>query len=172
MEQYYFGTSEHNMPKGIKTTEETKKKISDALLGRKKSKEHCLNISKGLTGKKLSYEHKMHCSLGQLKGNNYMRGRFGDKHPNWLGGTSFLPYSFEFSEKLKLEILIRDNYTCQICFKKQEELKGRIKKLCIHHIDYNKNNQSKENLISLCHSCHGKTNAKRSFWKRYFKTKK
>ena len=37
--------------------------------------------------------------------------------------------------------------------------------LPIHHIDYNKQNSSINNLITLCNSCHAKTNANRKQWK-------
>ena len=88
-----------------------------------------------------------------------------DKHPNWLGGKSFEPYGIEFNNKLKEEIRKRDNFMCQECGKNQEELK---RKLYIHHIDYNKKNNSPFNLISLCLSCHVKTNFEREHWQRYF----
>lgn len=39
----------------------------------------------------------------------------------------------------------------------------------IHHIDYNKMNSSIANLVSLCHSCHSKTNFNRERWLDYFK---
>jgi len=75
----------------------------------------------------------------------------GENHPNWNGGTSFLPYDKNFNKKLKIEIKKLDNYTCCVCDKKTQ-------KLIIHHIDYNKLNSNKNNLVSLCTSCHGKTN--------------
>lgn len=43
-----------------------------------------------------------------------------------------------------------------------------IKKLSIHHIDYNKNNTNSNNLISLCNSCHSKTNYNKKYWINYF----
>ncbi|NQU99405.1 MAG: HNH endonuclease [Parcubacteria group bacterium] len=41
-------------------------------------------------------------------------------------------------------------------------------KLSIHHIDYNKQNNNPNNLISLCRKCHVKTNFNRNYWKYYF----
>ena len=81
----------------------------------------------------------------------------GEKHPNWIGGTSNGEYPFEFSKKLKNKIKNRDNHCCKICDKKTN-------KLAIHHIDYNKQNTSENNLISLCYSCHSITNYNRSEW--------
>lgn len=56
---------------------------------------------------------------------------------------------------------ILDNYTCCVCGKKSQ-------KLVIHHIDYNKTNSNVQNLISLCTSCHGKTNFNREIWQLFF----
>ena len=50
----------------------------------------------------------------------------------------------------------------------QDELTGWHKKFPIHHIDYDKNNLDPKNLITLCQSCHIKTNYNRTFWMRYF----
>ena len=58
-----------------------------------------------------------------------------------------------FNEKLKDKIRYRDNYCCNICNKHQNELKY---KLAVHHIDLDKQNNTFENLISLCRSCHTK----------------
>ena len=44
-----------------------------------------------------------------------MFGRTGEKHPRWLGGTSFEPYTEEFNRQLKELIRLRDNYQCQKC---------------------------------------------------------
>ncbi len=46
-----------------------------------------------------------------------------------------------------------------------------IKKLDVHHIDYDKTNNNIENLIILCGSCHTKTNGKnnREYWTNYYK---
>jgi hypothetical protein len=79
----------------------------------------------------------------------------------WQGGISYEVYPKEFNKKLKKNIKIRDNYTCVICDKKTQ-------KLDIHHIDYNKTNSNERNLISLCHSCHSKTNINRNKWEIFF----
>lgn len=38
----------------------------------------------------------------------------------------------------------------------------------VHHIDYNKLNCNPNNLITLCKSCHMKTNFNREYWLDYF----
>jgi len=66
-------------------------------------------------------------------------------------------YSKEF-KLIRPEIFKRDYYTCQEC----EELLP--KHMSVHHIDYDKNNNRAENLITLCGSCHSKTNVNRDIW--------
>ena len=93
------------------------------------------------------------------------------KHPRWEGGISENPYPNDWGEILKESIRQRDNYIYQLCGIHQDELDlGQVKKLDIHHIDYDKNNIKPENLISLCRSCHVKTNGNRDYWFNYFTT--
>jgi 5-methylcytosine-specific restriction endonuclease McrA len=47
-------------------------------------------------------------------------------------------------------------------------LKGFYRQLDVHHIDYDKDNLSPNNLITLCRRCHVKTNNNRDFWRNYF----
>ena len=99
-----------------------------------------------------------------------------DKNPNWHGGKSFEPYSLEFNKQTRKKIKERDNYNCQICGINQEKLNKIYndtykKTLRIHHIDYNKQNNKPNNLISLCLPCHAKTNQNREDWINYFQNK-
>ena len=91
----------------------------------------------------------------------YKNKRFGEKNKNWKGGKSYEIYALEFNNYLKEKIRIRDNYKCQLCNKYQIDSR---RKLNIHHIDYNKQNNKENNLISLCDQCHSKTNGKRHYW--------
>lgn len=79
----------------------------------------------------------------------------GEKHHCWQGGKSSESYSSEFDIKRE-RVRNRDGNTCQVCDDPGD--------LCVHHIDYDKKNNSDENLITLCRSCHGKTNFNRRFW--------
>ena len=135
--------------KGYKHSEETKKKISLAHKGRKFSEEHRKKIVAVLI--------------------NYVNNHKKDKHYNWMGGISNLPYSFSFNKELKMEIRKRDNYICQICGMTEEEhLIVYGDALYIHHKNYDKQNSNENNLISLCSQCHTRTNYNRTYWIEFF----
>lgn len=91
-----------------------------------------------------------------------------ENHPNWLGGVSFEPYDKNWDDEFKEKIRERDNRRCVLCGK--EEIWEVINKqrLCVHHIDYNKKNSIFSNCVSLCNSCHCRTNYKRDNWKIIF----
>jgi hypothetical protein len=88
----------------------------------------------------------------------------GCLNPNWRGGTSRDPYCFEFDIILKEYIMERDNFKC-----KNPLCKSISKRLCVHHIDYNKKNCEESNLITLCGSCHSKSNFNRNEWEKRLK---
>ena len=75
-------------------------------------------------------------------------------------------YGSGWDEKLKSKIRKRDGYKCRECGFSQNELGY---KLSVHHIDYDKNNNIEENLISLCKTCHSQTNFSREDWTKYYK---
>ena len=101
-----------------------------------------------------------------------------NKNPNWNNGSSFEPYGLDFNNNLKEQIRKRDNYRCQECLRHQDELFKKVKggkirkyKLHIHHIDFNKQNNNQNNLISLCNSCHTQTLYNRENWIEYYQKK-
>ena len=145
---------------GKKLSDETKKKISIAHIG---------------IGHPMSEELKRKISLANigrkrpdLSERNKHRIMSREKHWNWQGGITSLPYSLDWTDNLRENIRKRDEYVCQLCGVHQDELTGRFKVLDIHHIDYNKFNCNPDNLISLCRGCHMKTNYDRQFWGKYF----
>jgi len=140
--------------RGKKHSEETRKKISESHKGIKHSEETKRKLSKLHRGKRLSKEHKQKISLAVKK----------EKNGRWLGGISFTPYTLDWTITLRISIRERDKYICQLCKEKQGDIS-----LDVHHIDYNKKNNNPNNLISLCRSCHMKTNTKRNYWINYFK---
>lgn len=92
----------------------------------------------------------------------------GDKNPNWKGGASFEKYSIGFNDILKRKVRMRDGFFCQYCWT-PEEILG--KNMDSHHIDYDKNHNIKNNLISLCPICHGKMHYNRIYWQSFWKNK-
>ena len=160
-----------------KHTKQFKKKLSKLQSGinnPSKRKE----VREKIRLKKLGIKHKENCNCPFCKDKtgknnpNYRNGRkiLGNLNPNWCGGKSFEPYSIEFNNILKREIRERDEYTCQLCDCTEEEhilLYSTI--LLIHHIDYNKKNCKKDNLITLCKHCNSRVNFNREYWKKYFK---
>ena len=95
-----------------------------------------------------------------LKGHNAK-----EKHWNWQGGKSLEGYTINWTQTLKRAIRERDKFTCQICGKQQGGTTFQV-----HHIDYNKKNCNPENLVTLCTSCHVKTNFNRERWIKHFQT--
>lgn len=88
---------------------------------------------------------------------------YWEEHWNWQWWISNELYPRIWNNKLKEMIRKRDWNMCRICWWIDK------RKLCVHHIDYNKDNCEPTNLITLCNSCHAKTNQNRKEWKKYFK---
>lgn len=110
----------------------------------------------------LSDNNPMLNLINQKKASNRMTG---EQNPKWNNGASIKlkPYYLNKNKSIRKKIKIRDNYTCQECGKTKTE-----SKIDAHHIDYNKYNNNESNLITLCASCHTRTNFDRDIWqKRY-----
>jgi hypothetical protein len=117
--------------------------------------------------KSCAAQYKWKVSIGLIH-----RNQTGNKNPNWIDGRSYEPYPLEFTEELKDKIRQRDNYTCQNCGMTEEEhliVIGQV--LHVHHIDYDKTNCKKENLLSLCSSCNTRANYNRTYWQKFYKGK-
>jgi len=83
----------------------------------------------------------------------------GENHHCWIDGNYVRNYPREFNIKFKHKVRKRDEYKCKIC--------GKRKAYDVHHIDYNKQNTTPENCITLCKSCHAKTNNNREYWSSF-----
>ncbi len=86
-----------------------------------------------------------------------------EKWHNWLWWKSGEPYWTWWTETLKRSIRERDRYVCKLCLLPQWDVAHDV-----HHIDYDKQNCDPKNLITLCKSCHAKTNHNRNKWKKFF----
>ena len=156
IKQYQNGKTVWN--KNIPATKEHKQNQKDGFARRKqKGLGHCNK------GRKKSLAERIKQSCDHL----------GIDIKDWKGFYTNKDYGKGFDEPLREQVRQRDNY-CQMCFNYQDELRDKNKhcKLSVHHIDYNKKNNSPDNLISLCRSCHSKTNGKnnRPHWQLHFKT--
>ena len=122
----------------------------------KGGKAKCIDCGKELSG----YKTKRCKACDGLQ-------RRGSKCHLWNGGTLYLEYPREFNASLKAEIRDRDNHICQgkDCGVPEIEC---YRKLDVHHIDYNKKNNSEVNFVSLCSKCHLKANTNRKYWEEYF----
>lgn len=126
----------------------------------------CVNCSKVVRLRKSHIERgeRLFCSM-DCKNLFHAKEMDGEGNSNWIGGVSFLPYASSFTKKLKRKIIARDKNSCGICGRVVEKnYRGFSFNLVIHHIDYNKNNSSPENLMTLCCQCHGRTHYNRPVW--------
>jgi len=142
--------------------------------------EHNRRFGSWNKGKRFSLESRRRMSIGmkgrtpwnkgietpletKLKVSASRKGKcVGANNVMWKDGATQKKYK-DFGKALKEMIRIRDGRKCQLCGTPEMEL---LIKLDIHHIDFNKENSSSDNLISLCHKCHSKTNhpKKRKYW--------
>lgn len=111
-----------------------------------------------MRGKPKSAEHRQKLSESR-------RGKLsGEQHPNWQGGLSFELYPQDWTRTLRRSIRERDHYTCRLCAETQGDVA-----FAVHHVDYDKKNCDPTNLITLCGSCHSKTNTNREHWTPFFR---
>lgn len=157
--------------KGKKASEETIQKMGEANLG-KKHEPHTKETKEKMRLSKLGEKNPM-CgknslkSIEKIRNSIYHRNLGGKNNPNWQGGKSFEPYDKKFNLRFKNLIRKRDNQICMLCNIHREKLKIA---LSVHHVDYNKLLTISQNCISLCDSCHGKTNYNRKHWTQFFQS--
>ncbi|HDY68443.1 MAG TPA: hypothetical protein ENH85_11705 [Candidatus Scalindua sp.] len=119
------------------------------------------NIAEAMRGEKNPFYGKKHSDVTKETNRQAHLGKMmRENNPAWQNGKSFELYGFDWTELLRHSIRTRDCFTCQVCKKN-----GWI----VHHIDYDKKNNNPDNLITLCRSCHGKTNHNEEYWINYFK---
>ena len=119
------------------------------------------SISEKLKGRKLKSDVKLKISK-TVKMNN-----LGFKGIDWKNPGSLTKYVEIFDNNLKSKIKMRDK-KCMLCKTTIKQLKLLNKRIHVHHIDFNKTNCNDKNLISLCNSCHSKTNFRSNYWITYF----
>jgi hypothetical protein len=78
--------------------------------------------------------------------------KIGKKNPMWKYSEDYQGYGDKWGRALKNKIRERDKDTCQVC---SSVSKGK-QRHPIHHIDFNKKNNSEDNLTVICRGCHKK----------------
>ena len=121
--------------------------------GRTLSKEHRAILLETLTGREVSGETriKLSCTAQNIT------------RDEWTHFISCDPYCQIWTEEFKEMIKERDNHTCQNpdCWKTS-------KRICGHHIDYNKKNCNPWNIITICLSCNTRANTDRDYWQKFY----
>jgi hypothetical protein len=141
------------------------------------SKESILTTCKQC-GKDVIIKGKEHHRLQSVHGNfcnsecmhKYLSEKLsGENATAWRGGISYLPYCYKFNDRRKKSTRDFFNNTCIICGRHQSE---ELTQLDVHHVYYNKTDGCDGrpfNLVSLCHTCHSRTNHNREYWESYIK---
>jgi hypothetical protein len=139
-----------------------------------KSKEYREKMSKSCTGKrhKMSdgfISHIKNLALSKVgkpwSDARRMAQKTNPKRSIFLSGKEYHPDW----NKIRKEIYERDNWECQECGEKCHNTAKR--KIQCHHIDFDITNNISSNLITLCASCHCKTNFHKTDWIEYYKKK-
>ena len=137
------------------------------------------------TGEKISKTHKRLHAEGKLKPpwrkgehlpypvwNKGMIGFLAGKDsPHWKNGASFEPYCPKFNNAFKESIREKFGRVCFLCPTTEE---GNGRKLCVHHVNYNKDclcDDSDCEFVPLCMQCHTKTNNNREHWEQTIMSK-
>jgi HNH endonuclease/NUMOD3 motif-containing protein len=138
----------HKGAKRAPYTEQARKNMSLARVGKSLNDAHRQKISEALAGREITEAHRENLSKA-------LTGKYtGELASGWKGGASEIPYPSGFTNYLKSKIKERDHNQCQICL---TEVKGRAVR--IHHINSIKADVSESNLILLCSKCHGAIHA-------------
>jgi hypothetical protein len=155
-------------------TKETRVKMSLSHIGKKQSKATIEKVRQVHFGKKRTKKSRENMSKAQNK-------RFQDpkerKKMSLAQGGTGIPhenntYPTEFTSILRKKIRERDNYTCQCCGMSQEQhFKKYNRDLEVHHIDHDRMNCSKDNLITLCKQCNLNANYNVDYWYTYYSYK-
>jgi len=138
--------------KGTKLSEETKRKLSEAHRGRLASNKTKQKMSISQKGRKHSEKTKLKMSLSQQNRSEDTKNKFAISRmkcriDGYCDAWSDLEYKFE----------CKKDY-CEICntkeIKKISKNNQLYSNLCLHHIDFDKENCCPDNLQTLCRSCH------------------
>jgi len=166
---YWYGKTGPN--KGKHMPLKQRKKIRDSMKGKHAGEKNAMfRTTSPFKGKHHTEKNKRKLSENiktLWKNPEYRKHmteiQMGENGSNWKGGISKMPYAFDFNENFKRQIKERDNYTCQ-----NPKCDRTCTKLCVHHIDYDKQHTHPTNVVTLCIGCNTKANYDRPFWKALY----
>lgn len=127
--------------------------------------EIALKVAQQLIGREVSLETRQKMSEAQR-----LLGRSGENSPCWKGGVSYAPYCPKFNKDKKEEVRRSFDYKCICCGKPESEnitSTGKVRKLSVHHIFYDKQegcNGKDFFLVPMCMTCHGATIYHQNQW--------
>jgi hypothetical protein len=155
---------------GILHSQASKDKLSRTLKGKPFTEKHkaamrahmlaFLQTPRGKLHADMLRQRRLGCKATPEVRAQMSLNRRGEKNANYVHGMARFPYPVDFSVWLKRKIRKRDGHACRLCGMPENGYD-----LHAHHIDYDKHNNDEANLISLCVSCHTKTNYNRPFWR-------
>lgn len=131
-------------------------KTYEEIMGEKKAKRRKEELRKISLGKGNPFFNKHHTKEAkEIMG----KRKEGKNHWCWKDGRVY--YERKFREAIRK----RDNHICILCFKHQGN-----NLLDVHHINYDNTLNIFENGITLCRSCHIKTNYNKLHWINFFQS--
>src|ERR1700738_2710654 len=116
-------------------------------------KKECGFCGMGMSILKRDMDREMYCSRNCANKAHSERMK-GEKSPNYVNGSCLEEYSKKFV-KLRKSIRAREGFCCFLCEKAE---KDNGQGLDIHHVDYDKANDCRKNLVGLCKGCHSSHN--------------
>lgn len=166
--------------RGKKCSQATKDKIRRALVGHTFTDDARSKISNSLKGernpnfgKPHSPIHNSRISQSQIGKTIKVETRIASVETRiggfWYGNVRYdhrLQYCEKWGSNLKERVRAFFGYRCVECGVEQT-----TQKLHVHHVHYNKKmccDDTPRSLVTLCRSCHGKTNANREYWSSHF----
>ena len=134
--------------------------------------------NKGKTGEESHmFGKKRPDTTKRMMGNQYTKGKpWSEARIVAQELKTGMPYEKSVDEytedwpTIRLSIYKRDKWICGVCNEKcvPHNHPDTLHWICCHHTDYDKLNNDHKNLITLCLSCHARTNYDRREWREYF----
>jgi len=135
----------------------------------KNAKYPCLICGKEIEGTIRIYKEGHWVSKQFCSPECKIAGISGENSSSWKGGVSFGDYCKKFNNEFKTRCRAFFENKCVVCGITTEQHK---RKMCVHHVNYNKDTCCDENVkqlfVTLCAKHHGLTNHSREYWNGLF----